>query len=71
MFQFQIFFTFHGHKQDVFKFLFRHDDIINFRIYVQSASLINSAIANSRKKKGREKCEVLNTSRTERAFPVK
>ena len=63
-------FTSQDIKQCV-KFQFRHDDTINFRIYFESGSPINSEMANKVKKTGREKYTFLNISRTKGAFLAK
>ena len=50
-FQYQTFFAYQDVKQ--IAFLNWHDGVINFRIYVRSASSINSAIADRGKKEGK------------------
>ena len=46
---------------------FRDDDVINSKIYLHSASLVNSARADRRKERLRE-AQTLDILRTKRAF---
>ena len=70
-FHYQTFSTFQDIKQFVFEFLFRNMMTLrNFRIYLQAASPVNSAMIDRWKKVEKRKMQNLNISTTKRAFSV-